>query len=220
MFTEIKRQSDRRLIETRGLLDFIKAGTPKPPTQEPINILISKGLFFVQLYGAYEYTVKTTVSKSIELINLKRPKLSECKALFLSLALNSQLDSIASVGDKKWEKRHALFNTLADNDHIQIPNDLFPTNGRNLRFRQLESIWKSFSIVEPVISRPELRGRISELVNNRNAVAHGNETASKIGSLNTIAELYVRYGEISEVCSYIIQTFEDYIKNEKYLLVK
>ena len=217
MFSDISLQSTLRLIEVRELLDFIKSNTPKPPMVEPSNIVISKGLFFVHLYGAYEYTVKTTVSRAIDLINKKRPLLNDCKPLFLSVILNSHLDSIASVGDKKWERRHALFSEFDINNTVQIQNDIFPTNGRNIKYRQLESIWATFSITDPILPRPALGGRISELVSNRNAIAHGNEPAAAIGSLNTITELYLRHSEISEVCSYIIKTFEDYINDERFL---
>ncbi len=217
MFSDITLQSTLRLIEVRELLDFIKSNTPKPPNVEPTNILISKGLFFVHLYGAYEYTVKTTVSRTIDLINKKNPQLNNCKPLFLSIILNSELDSIASVGDKKWEKRHTLFTKFNTNNIVQIQNDIFPTNGRNLKYRQLQSIWNSFSISDPILPRQSLGGRITELIENRNAIAHGNEPAATIGSLNTISELYIRHSEISEVCSYIIKTFEEYVKNDRFL---
>jgi hypothetical protein len=217
MFAEIKSQSTIRLIEVRETLDFIKSKTPKPPNKEPLSLLISKGLFFVHLYGAYEYTVKTTVLKSIELINIESPKLNDCKPLLMSLALNSELDSIASVGDKKWEKRHDLFSKVETNNGIKILSELFPTNGRNLKIRQLQSIWNTFSMAEPILPRPELGGRITELISNRNAIAHGTSSAASVGSLNTITELYKRHSEISEICSYIIHTFQEYIKIKAYL---
>ncbi len=81
MFSDIKAESTLRLIEVRELLDHVRHVTPKPPIPEPNNVLISKGLFFVHLYGVYEFTVKQTVTKSIELINQNTPKLSECKPL-------------------------------------------------------------------------------------------------------------------------------------------
>lgn len=217
MYSEIKAQSTLRLVEVREILDFIKAETPKPPQKEPIHILVAKGLFFVHLYGAYEYTVKSAVSKCIELININNPKLNDCKPLLFSMLLHSELESIASVGDKKWERRYELFCKFESNNNAVIPNEIIPTNGRNLKYRQLESIWKSFSITEPVLPRLELGGRITELVSNRNAIAHGTSSAANIGSLNTISELYKRHSEISEVCSYIVQTFEEYIKNKRYL---
>jgi len=49
-------------------------------------------------------------------------------------------------------------------------------------------------------------GRVNELVANRNAIAHGTNSASEIGSRNTLSDLYIRYNEISEVCSYVIDT--------------
>jgi hypothetical protein len=217
MFSDVTLESTSRLIEVRTHLDFIKSKTPKPPKTEPTNILIAKGLFFVHLYGAYEFTVKSTVSRAIDLINKKSPLVNDCKHLFLSIVLNSELDSIASVGDKKWERRHNLFSEFEASRVVQIHNDIFPTNGRNIRYRQLESIWKSFSISDPILPRSALGGRITELVENRNAIAHGNQPAAVIGSLNTIAELYQRHSDISEVCSYVIQIFDDYIEKEKFL---
>ena len=137
--------------------------------------------------------------------------------MLMSIALNAELDSIASVSDKKWEKRHDLFSKVEANGSIQILSELFPTNGRNLKFRQLQSIWKSFSMTDPVLPRLELGGRITELISNRNAIAHGTSSAASVGSLNTITELYKRHSEISEICSYIIHTFQEYIQDKSYL---
>jgi len=56
-----------------------------------------------------------------------------------------------------------------------------------------------------------------ELVENRNAIAHGRESASAVGSRFTIDELHSRYASISEVCSHVIQTFRNYLSKKHYL---
>lgn len=217
MLTDISLQSTKRLIEVRELLDNIKNISPKAPMPETPDILISKGLFFVLLYGAYEFTVKSTVAKSIEIINTDSVLLNDCKPLLLSIALNSNLDSIASVSGKKWEKRKLLFDNFNTNPSVTIATDLFPTNGRNLTVNQLQTIWDSFSIEEPVLPRTNLIGRLQELVLNRNAIAHGTSSAIDIGSLNSISDLYIKYADMSEVCSYVIQVFEDYLIKRRYI---
>jgi hypothetical protein len=217
MFADISQNSSKRLVEVRELLDFIKTMSPAPPIPETPTILIAKGLFFVLLYGAYEFTVKSIVNKSIEVINSECVPLNDCKPLLFSIALNSELDAIASMTGKKWEKRKSLFDNFIKNPTIFINAELFPTNGRNLTDKQLLTIWNSFAIEDPILPRNELIGRIKELILNRNAIAHGTSSAIEIGSLNTISELYKKYSDISEVCSYVIQVFEDYLKRRKYL---
>ena len=221
MLTDIKQQSASRLVEVRESLDFIKDNSPKSLIREPNNILISKGLFFVHLYGVYEFTVISTIRKAIEIINTRAPLVTDCKPILFGLAFDPELEAISNVGDKKWEKRWELFKKIDPN--LKMPmkiNNIVPTNGRNLKFRQLESIRLSFCIAEPILPRPELGGRITELISNRNAIAHGTSSAIEIGSLNTIIDLYAKHNEISEVCSYFISIIEDYLHNEKYLLNK
>lgn len=67
------------------------------------------------------------------------------------------------------------------------------------------------------MSRPEIGGHIKEMVDNRNYIAHGNKTPREVGSNVTINDLKTKLEYIIEECMYLIDTFDDYIENEKYI---
>jgi hypothetical protein len=217
MFSDIKSNSSTLLIEVRdylSLIDNLNSITPLTPS---VSLNCAKGLFFVHLYGAWEFTVKAIIVRTIELINSSNTKIIDCKTNFLCLALNNHLDALSSVGSsKKWDKRHGLFSDLYSNEIVTITVETFPTDGKNIRKSQLESIWNSFCIPDPIFPRMELNGRITELVENRNKVAHGSDSASNVGRAFTPTDLLNRYNDINELCTYLILTFEDYINNTKY----
>ncbi|KAB2846982.1 MAG: hypothetical protein F9K42_10790 [Ignavibacterium sp.] len=219
MFSDIKNQSSIRFVEVREYLDFIKDASPLPPKSFPRQLLIAKGMFFVHLYAAFEFTIRNTYSKAITFINSESIQLSMCKKHLYCLVLNPELDALNSVSNRNWKKRWDLFEKIENNIPVFISNDIFPTDGKNIKYRQLESIWKSLCVPYPLLNTESIGGRINEIVEMRNSIAHGNISPIDIGSSNTIEELYNRYNEVSNYCSYFIDTIEEYIRKKDYLEV-
>lgn len=217
MFADLKRDSAAKLVEVREFLELTKSLIPAPPEPTPNSVLTAKGLFYVHIYGVFEYTVTSAVQKAIQYINSESIKVNDIKPIILSMALNSECDSIANTRSRNWSKRWTLFEKIRDNTTAQITTEILPTNGKNIRYNQLESIWTTFCIDDPILNIPSIGGRLSDIVDNRNAIAHGNADPSEIGSRVSIADLYIRHNEMSNYCSYLIQVFEDYIANQKYL---
>lgn len=217
MFSDLKRDSASKLVEVREYLDLINSLIPAPPIPTPNSVLSAKGFFYVHIYGVFEYTVTTAVEKAIFYINADNAAINDLKPLILSMVLNPECDSITSTNSRNWKKRWALFEKIRDNIICEIATEILPTDGKNIRYSQLESIWTTFCIDEPILNSLSIGGRIKDIVDNRNAIAHGNLNPSEIGSRVSIAELYSRHNEMSNYCSYLIQVFEDYITNKKYL---
>lgn len=217
MFDDIKVSSTSRLLEVRAVLDFIKTTTHPVPAPESMTVRVLKGMFYVHIYGVFEYTVTSVVQHTIYLINSLNIPLNSFKPILLSMVLNPEFDAIFITSNKKWEKRWVLFDKMENNLTTKISNDIFPTDGRNIRYAQLESIWKTFGVDAPILNNVSLGGRIKDIVANRNAIAHGNSSASEIGGRISIGDLYQRYNEMSSYISYIIEVFEEYITQEKYI---
>lgn len=217
MFSDLKSDSTSKLVEIREYLDLTSSLIPAPPAPTPNSVLSAKGFFYVHIYGVFEYTVTTAVKKTISYINAENVALNDLKPLLLSMALNPECDAITSTVGKKWEKRWTLLKKIRDNEISSIAIEILPTNGKNIRYSQLESIWTTFCIDDPILNIPSIGGRIKDIVDNRNSIAHGNFTPSEIGSRVSMTELYNRYNEMSNYCSYLIQVFEDYITNKDYL---
>lgn len=218
MFSDILVTSTIKLTEVKELVNYINNATPPAPHNPEPVITAMKGLFFVHLYGVYEYTIKSTIVRTIESINSSNVNINDCKIILSSLILNDYYNSISNAGDgKKWEKRWDMLNTISNNIKASINVDLMPTDGKNFRHRQLNSIWTSFGITDDIYPRNEIGGRIDEIVELRNLIAHGNETPFEIGKRFTVPDLTKRYDDISEYCTYFISVFESYITRKGYL---
>lgn len=210
MFDDIREEAIRRFRELKLWVSNINK-------MESYSI-ITRGLFFVYVYGIYEEVIRQVVSLTINELNRANVKIDECIYELYSLIFSQEYDGLYNVGnDHKWEKRWEISNKLLDNHLIHIPNDIMPTNGRNIKYRQLESIAKTFGMKESILPRNEIGGHIQEMVENRNYIAHGNKTPREVGRNYTIDDILQKCDYISEACMHIILVYEKYINEKKYL---
>lgn len=217
MYGDINRELTQRIAEIRESIDNIKVHTPSPPVSTPRYLNSQKGLVFVQLYGAIEYLVNQTVPRTASILTAENLDMSKLSPYIWSMVLENNLESLRTVNRKKWEHRHIMFKLIADDSKAVIPEDVMPTNGLNITQHQLESIWKTYSIKEPVFDEQSFSWRLKDIVLNRNDIAHGNKTAAEVGAAFTIADLYDRLNDVSTYCTYAIGVFENYISSKDYL---
>ena len=216
MFSDINSESTRRLTEAKSLLNLIKQEDTLQ--QFSFDPKIHKGVFFVLLYGALEYTLTASVQRCIVEINNRNYKIQLIKPALYSLIFNKECDAIMDARDKKWTKRHDLFSQVKSDKICCIEDNLFPTGTGNIKYKQIDSIWKTFGISSLPIPRLDLKSRLSDLADNRNKIAHGRELSAMVGGNYTVSEIEIIYNCISEYCSYITISFEDYINNEGCLI--
>ena len=193
MFSDIDSETTRRLLESKVILDYAK-------DQESLrhNAALYKGTFFVLLYGALEYTVTASVQRCISKLNERGVDVSAIKPTLYSLVFNDECNSLADSKDKKWTKH------------------LFPTSTGNIKYQQMESIWKTFGISANVVNTNRVIGRLDTLADNRNKIAHGRELPSSVGRAFTISDLEDFYNLISSYCSYILIVFQGYLNAEEF----
>jgi hypothetical protein len=216
MFKDVQADSANMIVEIREYLDFISQNQPLPPHPIPRFINTAKGLIYVQLYGVIEFTVIKTISKAISYINAEKANLSQLKPCIHALILNDDLNSLINVNSKKWDKRHVLFEKIALDNIAGINDVLMPTDGKNIGYNQLSSIWRTFGLTVPVFKDVSFTGRLKDIILNRINVAHGNVPPSEVGKNVTIPDLHARIQDVSAFCSYLISIFDDYIKNKQY----
>jgi hypothetical protein len=207
------------MIEIREYLDFVQLMIPSPPIATPRYIDTAKGLIFVQLYGVIEYVVTSTISECVSYINSDAVKLSDVKEIILSMALDSELESLINVHSKKWEKRHTVFERIRDDVVVDIKNDVMPTDGKNIRYSQLESIWKTFCLTDAIFHDGKFRGRLTDSQYPRHREAQVMKTILSvrvsarqikhgiligfIGCISTVYALLTLFGVLSLLGKYI-----------------
>lgn len=175
-----------------------------------------KGLICVQLYAIYEYSLVKVIQEGIAALNAFAIPLKEIRHECLALALDAECKSLADVGPKKvWENRLALFSSARGATVSVISDSMFPFDGSHMRAAQLRTIWTLFGISEPIVPESKMMGWIDEMVEHRNAVAHGRETPEVVGGRYTIGELKRRVADTEQLCLYIVDTIERHFSDEK-----
>jgi hypothetical protein len=216
MYADIQTESAQRISEIREHLHFISSQTPPPPTAVPRYINTEKGLVFVELYGVLEYTILQTLSRTISIINSENIRIDKLKINLWALALDPGLEALNQANTKKWDKRKDIFNAILTNPVVAMDENLLPTDGKNFTRKQLQSIWDAFGISEPLFHDVRFGTRMKDIAMNRINVAHGNLSPSYVGSAFTISDLEDRLNDVSAFCTYLTNTFDDYITRGEF----
>lgn len=207
MFDIITREINSRKFAIQrfvSLFDYEKASCS-------IEILICKGLVFVQLYGVYEYTITSSVQAALSSIGGKGLRVEHVCRELLSLVLDPYWAGAAGAGRRKlWHKRMDVIEKMQPNALLDNVSDtIFPNDGSQYRRSQIETIWKVFGITDPIVPELRLLGRIEELVENRNAIAHGRITADNVGRRYTKKDIEDRIIDVFTICIHIVETIRD-----------
>lgn len=213
MFEDIRENITRKFRD-------IKIWVSSIPSSQTISDYQTTcyGLFFVYVYGVYEEIIRNIISATISEINSSSTNVGQCIYGLYPLVFSPEYDSLYNVGNEhKWERRWDIANKFLANPNINIPTDLFPTDGKNIRIRQLESLSKSFGITESVLPRQEIGWCIQEMVDKRNDIAHGNNLPKEIGRGYTRDDLLQRCENISEICLHICDLYARYIQEKEFI---
>lgn len=214
MYSDIKNEITRDFLDLKKWISRI----PSKITEEDDFYIISRGLFFVYVYGIYEKIIHEVVYRTIDILNKRKIHIDKCIYDLYTLAFSNEFDGFENVGrEHKWEKRWEICEKMAANPMLIIPDKLFPTDGKNIRYKQLNSIAKSFGMKENILPRDEIGGYLNEMVDNRNAIAHGDKTPKDIGKNYTKDDLRKKCEIISEICEYTVEIYENYINERSYM---
>src|SRR6266545_1050753 len=204
MFSALRNEVDSRLhLIQQSLLALarIEAETIFPP--EVSRCL--KGLTFVQLYAVYEHCVTESVQAALRGVNASGLALRDLRHELLSLVLDDNCKSLAACGpDRTWEVRMNLMRQTRSFEPVRAPEALFPADGTHYRSAQLRTIWSLFGISAPHVPDNRLIGRIDELVDFRNAIAHGRMRAEEVGSRFSLQDLESKRADTAAICQYIM----------------
>ena len=200
------------LTEVEDRFDAIDAffdGTKKLGSSEAV---LAKGLVFVLIYAVYEYTINQTVSEAIESIKAHRPRVVDLLPSLLTLFLDPELRSLRDVPRRnEWDRRLRLLERAfsrreADLSSVTSP----PTDGSHYRGSHLQLIFKVFGINRIPAPRRRHMQRISEVVDHRNAIAHGREAPEDVGRRYTRSEIAKAIRQMRGVCLLWIRVFDNY----------
>jgi hypothetical protein len=203
MFQNLKREINERFDTTEEHFRL----SPKKPANIAQTV---KGLMFIEIYAIWEFTLRETVLRSNETIASHRHKLSELRPSLLALFLDAQINSLRDCSEKKnWVERLRFFNLCLSDDLITTV-DVIPHDGSHYRHTQVEMIFRVLGISKAFVMRKRHLYMIDEIVNNRNSVAHGQETPLEIGRQFTREDMVKRLKLMRSICLRIVSIVQEY----------
>lgn len=144
--------------------------------------LTAKGLAFVEIYAVYEYTVKGVMRSAINVIASHAHTYSSLRPSLLTVFLDPELQSLRNVAARNvWDSRLKLLDRSASSQPITAVATL-PVDGNHFRHPQVELILQVLGVKRTLTLRRRHLYVIDDVVNKRNLVSHGEETAKDVGS--------------------------------------
>lgn len=210
-----------RMLEVRALHQTITELESSNPLQpDPTRAVILRGLFYVLLYGGFEFAVNQIVSATLREISSAAVDISKLQQPFFALALHPQLTSIESgMNQAKWKRRIKLFEAQSQIKPCVIDDTVLSMYLQNIDRESLEQIFACFGIRTPVVPTPRYFGYLDELVEKRRAVSHGRSGAEEVGRAYRSAELLQRLDAVVDVVAHLESTFTTYVTRRLYVAV-
>lgn len=217
MLTAVRSESVRRLSEARTLLSYIRTIEVPPPDQEPDIVYTLRGLCYVNLYAAWEYSIENAIQTALRTINLKNELKKNFVHSTLSWVLHSEFTSLAMVGpEKRWKKRDELLKAMHSSTNATINDSVFSSELQNIWPYVLEDIIAYLGISDNAIPEAPFKGYINEVVDKRNAIAHGRMSPKEVG-ITRAPELEKRYEAIEKTISHIFWILETHVDTNAFL---
>ncbi len=214
-FDIVRANSRERFSEVQIHLNYIESIEPEGEASPEVKIL--RGLYYVHLYSVLEKAINETIEQVILLIKSKNIKNLHFSTQFNVISLNSKMQSFKQCGYKEYFDRSSeVFESINSEDIFNINNTLFSQNLQNVWFKTIQDTIRSFGAT-PIQVEPRIRLTIDEIVNKRNAVAHGRESPTAVGERHRTIVLRTKTQEIQIVIEQVISTFEEYIINSDFL---
>ena len=221
--SSVSQQSSIRFSEVQSLLTYIKALRPAPaeglPQPIPNNLAILRGLFFVHLYGAFEYSTVEIIKAVATIINGRGIQVGHLETGIYPLALEPQLTAIKDAGPKtKWEKRAGLFEMQASTNVVRLHEGVMLQDLQNVDGQVVNLIYSLFALPDAPLKSPATGGYLDEIKLNRNSIAHGRESPIEVQKRTpTDAELQKRLDIANEQVQYMIACFESHLNNKTFI---
>ena len=208
MFNTVRTEVNARTLVCRQLLAWAQASS----APNPMEVAVCKGLMFVQLYAVYEYTVRSSVQAVLAAIRDDGLCPQQLHHHSLALILDARFASVSTAGRRRvWEQRTGLLTACDSTDSLTRLNDtVFPTDGSHFRAGQLQTIWGIFGLTTSIVPEPRLLGRIEELVENLNAIAHGRRTPEEVGGRYSTLDILKRIDDVEAIMTYLVTQLESH----------
>lgn len=216
----VKQLSRERLTEVQQLLNHIASLEPDDATApHPPEVKILRGFFYVHLYAALEKTINEAVQLTLRLIASHNAPANHYELRFGSITSRGRLQAFKACSYKNYhDNALAIFSTLGSTEKANIDETQFSDSLMNVWTNSILEVFHSFGIT--LIVEPRTRATIDELVENRNKVAHGRESALIVGERHRSRVLRDKFTITTSMIDSVINHLEYFYNTRSFIKVQ
>ncbi|MFG0397931.1 MAE_28990/MAE_18760 family HEPN-like nuclease [Pseudomonas sp. zjy_11] len=213
----VKQLSRERLTEVQQLLNHIASLEPEDATTpHPPEVKILRGFFYVHLYAALEKSINEAVQLTLRLIASHSAPANHYELGFGSITSRGRLQAFKACSYKNYhDNALAIFSNLASTDKANIDETQFSDTLMNVWTNSILEVLQSFGIA--FVVAPRTRATIDELVENRNKVAHGRESALIVGERHRSSVLRDKFTITTNMIDSVINNLESFYNNRSFI---
>jgi len=216
-FPAAKAEVRARFSEARLLLDNLRRSSPPAFTPVDETQKALRGLWLVSLYAAVERSANAAVEAAIADISSNAIKSFDSKFNLHSIFHYNRVQAVnACSRNSLFDKSARLFEVAFSDTILSATDNPLAESLQNVDATTLSWILNLFGAPEMAPAVASI-GRTNTLRERRNAVAHGRESASKVGERYSITELDNLYNAADEVVSAFILSIEGHCTTKGYL---
>ena len=217
-YQPVRDRARQNFNEVLQYLNYITSQEPDNITfVTPIEIKIMRGLFYVHLYAALEKTVNDIVQQTLIKVSSHNVKHNHYTIPFNAISLMNRLRSFKDSSYNIFiQKSTEIFEDMTCSRVSTINETAFSNNLQNVWIRTIDEVRKAFGMA-PFALEPRVKATVDEVVDKRNAVAHGRENASTIGERHKTDVLRVKMDIVTNFTYQLIDEFETYYTGRYFL---
>ncbi len=193
-FESCEDEIRNRFSESLILLNHLRQIAP--PNLMPVDDLQKsmRGLYLVSVYAAFERSTNAIVETALEEISNHGAPSAQIIPSMQGIVHWAKLQSLHEGATRRlFDASAILFEASFSSSPIQILDNPLAEKLKNVDGLTLIWLAKLFGAPDLACDRANT-GRLGTLRERRNAVAHGRESASKVGERYTLDELANIYG--------------------------
>lgn len=183
----------------------------------PLEVNIMKGLFYVHLYAAFEKSINDVIQVALSLISSHQVKVNHFSPPLLSIVMANDIQSLRDVSSSKvFTKSANLFITVTSDDIVSLNETIFTGHLKNIWMKTIDEVILSLGM-SPLEFEMIERAVVDEVVDRRNAVAHGGDSASNVGERFRSDVLRRKMETISAIMNQIIVSIETHCTSKNFI---
>nr|CDQ34864.1 hypothetical protein BN993_04331 [Virgibacillus halodenitrificans] len=217
-YSVVRSTTTNRFSEVQAFLNHLVTNEGDNTNRNvSLEYKVQKGLFYVHLYSALEKSVNVATETAIQLIMQNFVSGAHYITGIGPVILHPKLQGLKDSASKSYfKKSYEVFERAQLDMPVPVEDTIFSSNLQNVWPKTLDELLKCFGMPGFQLSQSESLA-LNEVVDKRNAVAHGRLSASSVGEGHNTEVLSQRYVTIRQVIIRFIDELEDYIDNKLFI---